>query len=110
MLVLSRQGSVSLEEIADNFCAAAAEAAFAVVEKILIDHSQSDFSGLTSENIIAIAHLYRDTLQGRKVRVAVLSPGSEKFGLSRMFEQYSGLGDVRVFRDKAEALSWLEQS
>ncbi len=107
MLVLTREGEVSGKEISDSFRQAVAADDFRSIDKILIDHSGSDFSRLSSESVVAIGQLYREILQGSRIRIAVVAPASENYGVSRMFEQYSGLDDVRVFRSGEEALAWL---
>jgi hypothetical protein len=44
-----------------------------------------------------------------KSRRAIIAPGDATFGMARMFELWKGgrAGEIRVFRDRAEALAWL---
>ncbi len=78
---------------------------------MLLDHSQLDLSGVTTEQIRAIASNTDGDYQGRGGRVAIVMPQPSAFGLGRMWQSLTSeeiASRARVVNSVEAAYSWLE--
>jgi hypothetical protein len=77
---------------------------------VLVDHSKLDMDGLTTADMQAVADavLHRNARIGRSL-VAIVTPASVAYGLTRQFTAFADLADIRVriFGSRAEADDWL---
>jgi hypothetical protein len=81
---------------------------------MLIDHTQLDMSGLSSDEIRRVAqsdkHRYDETRPARDVAVVVAQPAW--YGLMRMWQTHYGEGEgaarTRVVTSREEAYEWVE--
>ena len=85
----------------------------APTKNVLWDASKGSVANLTKEHIENLASFsprFGSLRKGGKT--ALYSPGDTAFGLSRMFEIIGNIRDVpiqiKVFRDKGEAIKWLD--
>ena len=105
--VLSRGvGTLTDEDVLGHQRELRAEEGFQSDMNQLIDLSQTerfDLGASTLRQIVAMNPF------GKGSRRALVSPGDLAFGMSRMFEAFSDGSEqeIRVFRDMAEARSWL---
>jgi hypothetical protein len=72
----------------------------------LIDLRKARLSEISGQNVREFAE--RPPLYSADSRMAVVAPGDLEFGLARMFEALrDGARTVRVFRELADAHSWI---
>jgi hypothetical protein len=80
---------------------------------VLIDHSRLDMEALTTADMQAVADavLHRNAKIGRSL-VAIVTPASVAYGLTRQFTAFADLADIRVriFGSRAEADDWLTRA
>ena len=77
---------------------------------VLVDHSNLDMHRLKTADMQAVADavIYRNARIGRSV-VAIVTPASVGYGLTRQFTAFADLADiqVRIFGSRREAEDWL---
>jgi len=105
------EGKTTFEEIAAEVKAQYEETP---TRNVLWDASNGSVANLTKEHIEKLASFsgrFGNVRKGGKT--ALYSPGDAAFGLSRMFEIIGDLKNVpiqvKVFRDKDEAMNWLDE-
>ena len=80
---------------------------------VLVDHSKLDMDALTTADMQAVADvvLHRNAKIGRSL-VAIVTPASVAYGLTRQFTAFADLADIRVriFGSRAEADDWLTRA
>lgn len=81
---------------------------------LLLDHSALEVAGLSADDIKATAALLNDVRERvGQGRVAIVLPGSLRFGLGRMFQQRLApeiQDNYRLFGTCAEADAWLSEN
>lgn len=80
---------------------------------VLVDHSRLDMDALTTADMQAVADvvLHRNAKIGCSL-VAIVTPASVAYGLTRQFTAFADLADIRVriFGSRAEAEDWLTRA
>ncbi len=82
----------------------------------LLDFSAADVFHLSADGILRLAQIGAQAdVPGVKTRLAIVVDKAVAYGLGRMYETYRSLltrtdKEVRVFRQQADALAWLEQT
>jgi hypothetical protein len=80
---------------------------------VLVDHSKLDMQALTTADMQAVADVVinRNAKIGRSL-VAIVTPASVAYGLTRQFTAFADLADIRVriFGSRAEAEDWLTRA
>lgn len=101
-------GVVTEAEVATGAANAIGDPDFGSHYRLLLDYSEATS---ISMSVDAVARLAQSSAFSPRSRRAFLATTPLTFGLGRMYETYASLGDtsapVRVFRDRAEALAWL---
>lgn len=108
-LVLTKgEGKLSYEECAAHATRLRSDPLFSPDFRQLLDLSNVEVSGLKSVEVKRVAELQVFAPHARR---AILAPDNAVYGMGRMFELYrdcEGETGIRVCRDRAEALAWLE--
>ena len=107
VLYLWRFGKVGLDEFRKSIEEIFSREEFARVGRILNDLSEGDFSSLQVPELTHYADFVKERIGDREIRVAIVAPSELSFGLARMFEVFSGIGNLEVFKTRQEALDWL---
>ncbi len=74
----------------------------------------TDFTGVTKVDVTTetVRVIASDHIFSERSRRAVVAPTSQVFGLARMFQSYrelsGGKEGIEIFRDREQALRWLE--
>jgi len=78
----------------------------------IADLREADMSGVSSKGLAALAKMVEDYVKeaATEFKTAVIVARDVNYGLARVYESYSAQSPetVRVFRDPAEALSWVD--
>jgi hypothetical protein len=80
---------------------------------VLVDHTRLVMQDLTTADMQAVADavLHRNARIGRSL-VAIVTPASVAYGLTRQFTAFADLADihVRIFASRPEADDWLTRA
>jgi hypothetical protein len=109
-LFVTFTGEVSETELLDTARKLSADPSIPPGRRELVDLSRIENSDVTSAALRRVAHIYSETdKQPEDSQVAIVAPGDLYYGLSRMYEAFrrSSPVEIRVFRELAEARSWL---
>lgn len=88
---------------------------FATIRAELVDLSEADLSLVSGSGLSELAELISDELARLNIpsmRTAVYAPSDLPFGVARIYAAWSELSpeEVRVFRDRDDAIRWLSVS
>ena len=74
------------------------------------DFRTANMREVTNDAVEQVGELSERMARGTPFKTAVIAPGDLPFGLARMYEALAAESpeEVRVFRDAARALAWLE--
>lgn len=108
-LVITRlSGTVSFDECAEHHCKLSADPAFDPAFRELLDGGAVERVALISTAIFSLSNSCPYESSARRAIYA----GNKRvhFGLARMFQALASgkHGEIEVFRDRDEALQWLE--
>ncbi len=77
------------------------------IRKVLNDLSEADFSDISANEFYRYSNTFKNELRGTGIKMALVAGSDINFGTARMFEQFVGWDDLRVFRDPDAAVGWL---
>ena len=101
-------GAVTEAEVTIGVAKAIRDPDFGAHYRLLLDYSEATSMSLSVDTV---ARLARSSVFSPQSRRAFLGTTPLGFGMGRMYEIYASLGEtptpVRVFRDRASALAWL---
>ncbi len=79
---------------------------FKNIDKLLTDATDSDVSTISTAELTKHAAFCKNKI--KHLTVAIIAPKDLTFGISRMFEILSDLENIKVVREKKDALGWLK--
>ena len=112
-LVLTTSGVASVDVFTELNEAIRSDARIVDGANMLFDHSRLDMSGLSAEQIRAIADNTGGEYQGRGGRIAIVVPAPVAFGLARMWQAMTGeqISARSCVVDSVEAAyAWIEHT
>ncbi len=79
---------------------------FQSAEKFLSDLTEADLAMISTEALTEYAQFCTHEL--KNMSVAIVAPVDLSYGISRMFEMLADIPKIKVFKERDEALEWLE--
>lgn len=103
---IKRTGLIKPGEMLQGTKDIISDPSFAEIRKSLSDISTADFSDISADEFEWHARYCREKFTG--IKVAIVAPRDDLFGITRRFEILSDMKELLVTRDVNEALSWLD--
>ena len=112
IIIRTATGLLTLEEAQQAFVSLLSHPDFKQDMHVIWDMNEADISHLTSDQFMTMIEFiqHHTDSRGDNYKIALIASSDLTYGMSRMFEShgYKLPVSIRVFRELAQAYSWIE--
>ncbi len=110
IVYIKRYGTIEVSELFKSVKELLSRDEFKHIDMIMTDMSEADFSRLSAHDIKRLGEYVKNSVKNKRLHVALIAPSDFVFGLSRMFEMFTDIDTLMVFRNREEAANWLKNN